>query len=96
MKSSLAFPLIRSAVSAALVTAVAAAAAPKPKHGIPQPERYAALLAKARAGTLRINWGEAPERPHFFLFRAAPAAGAGSEIFPSTSYRASAKTSFAG
>jgi hypothetical protein len=34
MKSSLVFPLIRSAVSAGLLAAVAAAAAPKPSAGI--------------------------------------------------------------
>jgi hypothetical protein len=62
--------------------------------GTPQPKLYAKLLAEARAGTLQVNRGEAPERPHFFLFRARPAAGTGSEIFPPTSYRAAAKTSF--
>jgi hypothetical protein len=68
-----------------------------PARGIPQPQRYAELLAKARAGTLRINRGEAPERPRFILFGATPAAARGpaSEIFPPTSYRAVAKTSFA-
>jgi hypothetical protein len=85
-------PLVRSALSAALLTAVAAMAAPTPKKGIPQPQRYAALLAKAHAGTLRINHSEAPERPRFFLLRAA---GPASEIFPPKSYRAAAKTSFA-
>jgi hypothetical protein len=85
------FPLLRSTAIALFLAATAAVSASK--DGIPQPQRYAALLAKARAGTLRINHGEAPERPHFFLFRAAT--GPASEIFPATAYRAAAKTSFA-
>src|SRR3954463_9585448 len=95
MTTSFNFLLVRSALSVGTLMAVAAAAAPAPKKGIPQPQRYAELLARARAGTLRINRGEAPERPRFFLLRAfAPAKGP-SEIFPSNSYRAGAKTSFA-
>jgi hypothetical protein len=73
---------------------VALAAPTHPAPGIPQPQRYAALLAMARAGTLRITHGEPPERPRFFLSRAPAAAGPSSEIFPPTSYRAIAKTSF--
>jgi hypothetical protein len=90
---SFVFPLVRWAASATLVAVIAAPA--DAKDGIPQPQRYAALLAKARAGTLRINHGEAPERPHFFLFRATPVKGPASEMFPSTGYRVMAKTSFA-
>ena len=62
-------------------------------EGIPQTQRYAALLAKARAGTLRINHGEPPVDTN--LFRTRGPAVANSEIFPPTSYRAGSKTSFA-
>lgn len=88
-------PLSSAVCVAIFLAAPTLLAAPKNKtEGVPQPQRYAALLAKARAGTLRVNHGEPPERPRFFLFRARPE-GAGDEIFPPTSYRAAAKTSFA-
>ncbi|MEY2562246.1 MAG: hypothetical protein QOH88_439 [Verrucomicrobiota bacterium] len=61
--------------------------------GVPQPKLYAALLAKARAGTLRVVPGEAPA-PRPLAMAAGKRAGSGSEIFPPTSYRAAAKTSF--
>jgi hypothetical protein len=85
-------PPVRTAVIAAIFCVTLATA--KARENIPQPKQYAALLAKARAGTLRINHGEPPAPLlHFPGFRAAP--GPASEIFPPASYRAAAKTSFA-
>jgi hypothetical protein len=95
MKTFLPFPALVRLVAGLLIIAPVSLVA-RERAGTPLPQRYAALLAKARAGTLRINHGEAPERPQFFLFR-GPAARANeppSEIFPPTAYRAAAKTSF--
>ena len=86
---------VRVAIAVSMLPLIAVGAPQHRDRGVPQPQRYAALLAKARAGTLRINHGEAPEAPHFFLFARAAGTGPASEIFPPTSYRAAAKTSFA-
>jgi hypothetical protein len=62
--------------------------------GTPQPEVYAALLAKARAGTLKVNHGEAePSAPKFLGFRAKKAPTPPPDIFAGV-YRKTAKTSF--
>lgn len=91
MKTFLPFSLAARITTAVLLGASVALAAPeRPAAGVPQPQRYAALLAKARAGTLRINRGEPPEAPRFFMLRRGPA----SDVF-SGKYRAEAKTSFA-
>jgi hypothetical protein len=93
MKTFLPGASARFVVALLILPTIAAGAPNHSDRGIPQPQGYAALLAKARAGTLRINHAEAPERPQFFLFRAAK--GPASGIFPPTAYRADAKTSFA-
>ncbi|MEY2489815.1 MAG: hypothetical protein QOC70_1757 [Verrucomicrobiota bacterium] len=63
--------------------------------GVPQPKRYAALLAKARAGTLQINRGEPVEGARFFLFRpfAKATPTPPPDVFSGV-YRKTAKTSF--
>ena len=48
-----AFPLIHSAAIATLLAASAATSGAK--DGIPQPQRYATLLAKAREGTIVLE-----------------------------------------
>ena len=73
------------------------AACPTPARaagGIPQPNKYAALLAKARAGTLLVIHGEVAEARPLFAPRAGPRGSSTSEIFQG-SCRAAAKTSFA-
>lgn len=64
-------------------------------RGVPQPEVYAKLLAKARAGTLQVNRGEAAPAKGFFLFRPFAKAGptAPPDVFTGV-YRKTAKTSF--
>jgi hypothetical protein len=80
------------AASTAILTVFATAA--RGADGVPQPERYAALLAKARAGTLRVNRGEPPPNAGFFLFRAAPTPAPPPDVFAGK-YRKTPKTSFA-
>jgi hypothetical protein len=95
----------------AVLVAVGGCVAPKPGvtrpaethtanrlRGVPQPERYAALLEKARRGELREDHGEPAEvRQALFPLRVGPISSRAvqpSEIFHA-SYRAQAKTSFA-
>jgi hypothetical protein len=66
VKSSFVFPLVRWAAKVALSRRLRPSGR---QRRIPEPQRYAKLRAKARAGTRPINHGEPPERPHFFLFR---------------------------
>jgi hypothetical protein len=72
---------------------VALAAPQHPAPGIPQPKQYAALLAKARAGTLEVIHGEAATTPKLFALKARAHGPSTSENF-SGSFRATAKTSF--
>jgi hypothetical protein len=96
MKTFLPFPpALRIAIASLLVAPVVFAA---PKHrdaGTPLPKEYAALLAQARAGTLQVIHGEAATPPKLFALKAGPHAAATPDIFPPTSFRATAKTSFA-
>jgi hypothetical protein len=62
--------------------------------GIAEPDEYAALLAKAAAGTLRISRGDVSEEASSTIVRSR-ARVTGSEIFPPNAYRSGAKTSFA-
>jgi hypothetical protein len=80
------------------IIALACAALPSAggAGGVPQPDKYAALIAKARAGTLQVNQGDAPPKPEFFLFRAfgaAPTPAPPPDVFTGA-YRKTAKTSF--
>ncbi len=64
--------------------------------GVPQPARYAALLAKARQGPLQESYGEPPAattRGGAPVFALPPANDVGANTFQG-SYRAAAKTSF--
>lgn len=91
MKTLLPLPF---AVSAALLTLFTTA--PAVSGGVPQPDRYAALLAKARAGTLKVNSGEPPPDRGFILFRAfraAPTPTPPPDVFAGK-YRKTAKTTF--
>ncbi|HYJ07116.1 MAG TPA: hypothetical protein VEX43_18440 [Chthoniobacterales bacterium] len=93
------------------VIGLAGCAAPRPTapsvsqadRGIPQPDRYAALLAKAERGALRITRGETAEAPPALMDRPASrammdrapadAAPAPANVFTGK-YRKTAKTTF--
>lgn len=92
------------------VIGLAGCAAPRPtapsvpqvERGIPQPDRYAAMLAKAERGTLQVTRGETAEEPRASMDREArgammdraPAdAPAPRDIFTGK-YRKTAKTTF--
>jgi hypothetical protein len=91
--SSLRLHAARIAFTVALIALVSGPPSARGAGGVPQPEVYAALLAKARAGTLQINRGEKMESARFFLFRAAPTPTPPPEVFAGK-YRKTAKTSF--
>src|SRR5688572_14334697 len=100
------FPRFRIAL-AALVIALSGCAAPprptpraavteRPAAGIPLPERYAALLQRAEAGTLKITPGERPEpreKAGIAMRMAAARETATPDVFTG-SYRKTAKISF--
>lgn len=69
VKSSFVFPLVRWAAKVALSRRLRPSGR---QRRIPEPQRYAKLRAKARAGTRPINHGEPPERPHFSCFAQTP------------------------
>lgn len=92
------FPLLlHAARSAFTISMIALAFSPVPARGargVPQPRVYAALLAKARAGTLQINRGEPAGARRFFLFRGpAKRSSLPPDVFAGA-YRKTAKTSF--
>jgi hypothetical protein len=96
MKTFLPFPPALCIAIASLIVAPVVFAAPKHTDaGTPLPKEYAALLAQARAGTLQVIHGEAatPAKPS--AVGAGPHAAGKPDIFPPTSFRATAKTSFA-
>ena len=94
---------------AIFVIGLAGCAAPRPMapsvpqadRGIPQPDRYAALLAKAERGALRVTRGETPEAPPALMDRRgprammdrAPADAPARDVFTGK-YRKTAKTTF--
>ena len=103
------FRLFRIALTV-LVIGLAGCAAPRPtapsvpqaERGIAQPDRYAALLAKAERGALRITRGETAEEPRepmdrparrALMDRAPAAAPAPPNVFTGK-YRKTAKTTF--
>jgi hypothetical protein len=95
MKTFLPFPAALRVSIAFFVVTPAVFAAPQHRDaGTPLPKEYAALLARARAGTLQVIHGEAGPAPLRAL-KAGPHATGTPDIFPPTSFRATAKTSFA-
>jgi hypothetical protein len=84
---------VRTGFTVSLVALVAAATPPRAAAGVPQPKQYAALLAKARAGTLEVIHGEPATTPKLFALKARAHGPSTSENF-SGSFRATAKTSF--
>jgi len=88
---------LRVAFALALTPLVSVPPSARATEGVPQPKVYAALLVKARNGTLQINYGErAPEPKSFLLRMFAPAAKKTTlppDVFAGQ-YRKTAKTSF--
>jgi hypothetical protein len=90
------FPPALCFTIASLLAASVVVAAPQHRDaGTPLPKEYAALLARARAGTLQVIHGEAGPTPTLLERKAAPHVAGTPDIFPPTSFRATAKTSFA-
>src|SRR5436853_1757599 len=87
------FPTVRVAFTVSLLALAAAATPARAAAGVPQPKQYAALLAKARAGTLEVIHGEPATTPKLFALKARAKGPSTSENF-SGSFRATAKTSF--
>jgi len=88
-------PLFHVARGASTVLLMIFAFSPAPARGargVPQPKVYAALLAKARAGTLQINPGE-PVAKRFLFFGPAKRSTLPPDVFAGV-YRKTAKTSF--
>ena len=84
---------VRIVFAVSLIAFVSGPSSARAAGGVPQPDVYAALLAKARAGTLRINRGEPPPSRGFLIFRAGPTPTLPPEVFAGK-YRKTAKTSF--
>jgi len=84
---------VRIAFTVFLIGLAAGATSARAATGIPQPKRYAALLVKARLGTLEVIYGEVATTPKLFALKAGPRGPSTPEIF-SGSFRAAAKTSF--
>src|SRR5438270_3284753 len=64
------FPTVRVAFTVSLLALAAAATPARAAAGVPQPKQYAALLAKARAGTLEVIHGEPATTPKLFALKA--------------------------
>lgn len=88
---------LRVAFALALTPLVWVPPSARATGGVPQPRVYAALLVKARNGTLQINYGDTAPKPKSFLLRMFAPAAKKTTLPPDVfagQYRKTAKTSF--